>query len=300
MDFPALGASSSGAAAASSYATLQQQQQQAAAAAAKQQMQRQQQQQQQHREEVEQGLFSGAVNFALQDTSSVPLPPPFSAAMAPPPGSPAALSNGTFSPLDSAVHLAYGGSSSGGGGVGVPVGLGVSGGVGADVQPLPSRLGMPGHLLHLLDRRRAESAGTACTGSDGGLSPAGDQPVSRLAFAGHHLGGAAAVGTPTSTAVGTAASTAAVGGRGTSKGGILKGVAGVLRALEQVSEVLCCPITHEPFKDPVVAADGVTYERSAIMNWLSKSNTSPMSNTVLPNLHLHPNNLVKTLVEELL
>ena len=27
---------------------------------------------------------------------------------------------------------------------------------------------------------------------------------------------------------------------------------------------LCCPITHEPMSDPVVAADGTTYERAAI------------------------------------
>jgi len=27
---------------------------------------------------------------------------------------------------------------------------------------------------------------------------------------------------------------------------------------------LCCPITHEPMQDPVVAADGNSYERQAI------------------------------------
>jgi hypothetical protein len=81
------------------------------------------------------------------------------------------------------------------------------------------------------------------------------------------------------------------------KGGVLRGV---LETLEQVSEALCCPITHEVFVDPVVAADGITYERRAIVDWLSTHNTSPMTNTVLPNLQLHPNSLVKTLAEELL
>lgn len=36
----------------------------------------------------------------------------------------------------------------------------------------------------------------------------------------------------------------------------------------QLSDALrgeaCCPITHDVFSDPVVAADGTTYERSAI------------------------------------
>jgi hypothetical protein len=134
--------------------------------------------------------------------------------------------------------------------------------------------------------------------------------VSRLGFASQNLGSSAAVGTPTAT------SSAAGGGLGASKangssggsrlgasgdkrgkGGVLRGV---LETLEQVSEALCCPITHEVFVDPVVAADGITYERRAIVDWLSTHNTSPMTNTVLPNLQLHPNSLVKTLVEELL
>jgi hypothetical protein len=54
------------------------------------------------------------------------------------------------------------------------------------------------------------------------------------------------------------------------------------------------------FKDPVVAADGITYERSAITGWLTTHDTSPMTNTPLPNCELHPNNLVRTLIEELL
>jgi hypothetical protein len=30
---------------------------------------------------------------------------------------------------------------------------------------------------------------------------------------------------------------------------------------------LCCPIRMELFVDPVVAADGMTYEREAIATW---------------------------------
>jgi hypothetical protein len=50
-----------------------------------------------------------------------------------------------------------------------------------------------------------------------------------------------------------------------------------------------CPITGEPMIDPVVAADGHTYERSAIARWLSTSNKSPLTGSVLPHKDLVPN-----------
>jgi hypothetical protein len=49
-----------------------------------------------------------------------------------------------------------------------------------------------------------------------------------------------------------------------------------------------------------VAADGITYERHAISSWLTSHATSPMTNMLLSNLELHPNNLVRTLIEELM
>ncbi|PRW57847.1 ankyrin repeat [Chlorella sorokiniana] len=33
---------------------------------------------------------------------------------------------------------------------------------------------------------------------------------------------------------------------------------------------LCCPITHEVMTDPVIAADGTTYERQAIETWIAR------------------------------
>jgi hypothetical protein len=52
------------------------------------------------------------------------------------------------------------------------------------------------------------------------------------------------------------------------------------------------------FKDPVVAADGCTYERSAIEQWLETHETSPMTNAPLEHKLLFPNNLAKALVSE--
>ena len=38
-----------------------------------------------------------------------------------------------------------------------------------------------------------------------------------------------------------------------------------------------CPITQEPIKDPVLAPDFYTYERSALEQWLRTNPTSPMT-----------------------
>ncbi|KAK9828804.1 hypothetical protein WJX72_002158 [[Myrmecia] bisecta] len=42
-----------------------------------------------------------------------------------------------------------------------------------------------------------------------------------------------------------------------------------------------CPITHEVMTDPVIAADGYTYERSAIEEWFETHDTLPMTNEVV-------------------
>merc|ERR1712129_153678 len=50
-----------------------------------------------------------------------------------------------------------------------------------------------------------------------------------------------------------------------------------------------CPITGQPMIDPVVAADGHTYERTAVLRWLETSNRSPMTGTVLSHKNVVPN-----------
>ncbi|MFN7094567.1 MAG: ankyrin repeat domain-containing protein, partial [Burkholderiales bacterium] len=40
-------------------------------------------------------------------------------------------------------------------------------------------------------------------------------------------------------------------------------------------ENLLCPLTHEPFKEPVIAKDGHTYEKEAIEKWVIEKGTSP-------------------------
>lgn len=51
----------------------------------------------------------------------------------------------------------------------------------------------------------------------------------------------------------------------------------------------CCPLTDQLMRDPVVAADGFTYERSAIEAWLLKNDKSPMSHKNMLHKDLVPN-----------
>lgn len=47
---------------------------------------------------------------------------------------------------------------------------------------------------------------------------------------------------------------------------------------------LHCPITSEPFEDPVLTLDGHTYERHAISQWFESGHaTSPITGADLPS-----------------
>eukprot|EP01121_Diplochlamys_sp_Union-15-3_P017136 TRINITY_DN5973_c0_g1_i1.p1 TRINITY_DN5973_c0_g1~~TRINITY_DN5973_c0_g1_i1.p1 ORF type:complete len:193 (+),score=29.58 TRINITY_DN5973_c0_g1_i1:84-581(+) len=67
---------------------------------------------------------------------------------------------------------------------------------------------------------------------------------------------------------------------------------------ETISEEFKCPLTLEIMKDPVIAADGFSYERMAIEDWLKKSNTSPMTNLPLENKNLIPNLALRKIIQE--
>jgi hypothetical protein len=61
-----------------------------------------------------------------------------------------------------------------------------------------------------------------------------------------------------------------------------------------------CPITHALMQDPVVAADGNSYERSAIEAWLMcGSPRSPLTNQPLAHITLVPNNSLKKVIRDL-
>lgn len=61
---------------------------------------------------------------------------------------------------------------------------------------------------------------------------------------------------------------------------------------------LLCPITLALFRNPVLAQDGHTYEREAIVEWIKKDGRSPISNAPLSLEHLYPNYAIKKAVDQ--
>jgi len=67
-----------------------------------------------------------------------------------------------------------------------------------------------------------------------------------------------------------------------------------------IEQGLQCPITFELMLDPVIAADGYSYERSAMENWIAKKGAgalSPMTGIPLRHLELLPNITLRTVIE---
>ena len=66
-----------------------------------------------------------------------------------------------------------------------------------------------------------------------------------------------------------------------------------------ILNALTCPITLELFVNPVLASDGYTYERSAIVEWIKHHNgTSPMTRQTIQIKELKPNRIVKQIADQ--
>ncbi|KAI3701218.1 hypothetical protein L2E82_45867 [Cichorium intybus] len=67
----------------------------------------------------------------------------------------------------------------------------------------------------------------------------------------------------------------------------------------QIPHYFICPIFQEIMQNPMVAADGFTYEEEALKGWLdSGNNTSPMTNLELANSNLVPNLALRSAIQE--
>uniref|UniRef100_A0A7S2DZP0 U-box domain-containing protein n=1 Tax=Helicotheca tamesis TaxID=374047 RepID=A0A7S2DZP0_9STRA len=62
-------------------------------------------------------------------------------------------------------------------------------------------------------------------------------------------------------------------------------------------DVFLCPITRELMEDPVICADGHTYERYAIEMWLRTNSRSPKTNQPLSSTQLIPNHALRNTIE---
>ena len=60
---------------------------------------------------------------------------------------------------------------------------------------------------------------------------------------------------------------------------------------------MLCPITYEIMRDPVMAEDGHTYERTAIAQWWAANKNSPMTREVISNAFL-PNRPLRELIQD--
>ncbi len=67
---------------------------------------------------------------------------------------------------------------------------------------------------------------------------------------------------------------------------------------EDPNPAFICSITSEIFKDPVIAEDGHTYERSAIEDWFKKNSTSPNTGLLLANKNLLPNRVIISMIND--
>jgi len=66
---------------------------------------------------------------------------------------------------------------------------------------------------------------------------------------------------------------------------------------QSIDTLLECPITGTRFIDPVIAEDGHTYERQAIVQWLQQKQISPMTRQPISINSLRPNYIIKQILE---
>lgn len=73
-----------------------------------------------------------------------------------------------------------------------------------------------------------------------------------------------------------------------------------VKAARALLDALTCPITRMPMEEPVVAADGYTYEAHALRRWLCDGHCkSPMAGTELKNRQLRPNLALRAIAQAL-
>jgi hypothetical protein len=68
--------------------------------------------------------------------------------------------------------------------------------------------------------------------------------------------------------------------------------------MESLMQTMMCPITNDVMYDPVQGNDGSTYERSAILEWLTRKQTSPTTNMPMTPADLKVNANVRYLCDK--
>jgi hypothetical protein len=68
--------------------------------------------------------------------------------------------------------------------------------------------------------------------------------------------------------------------------------------MDEIDDIITCPITMVVMREPVVADDGHTYERSAITEWVRRKGTSPLTRERMSS-HFVPNMAIRKMIERL-
>lgn len=71
-----------------------------------------------------------------------------------------------------------------------------------------------------------------------------------------------------------------------------------IQSADQVPQAHYCPLTYLVMTDPVIDPEGNSYEKSAILEWLSRQETSPVTRSRLVPSMLVPNRALKDALEE--
>jgi Mg-chelatase subunit ChlD len=69
-------------------------------------------------------------------------------------------------------------------------------------------------------------------------------------------------------------------------------------SFDNIPSAFLCPITQDLMQNPYVDQEGNTYEYEAILNWLKKDNTSPLTRNLLSQDQLAPNRALKDSIDE--
>lgn len=80
----------------------------------------------------------------------------------------------------------------------------------------------------------------------------------------------------------------------------LKTLTQCTKTSDNFEEMISCPITCNIMKDPVITPNGISYEKLAICDWLSKNNYCPITKKKLSVNELTPNYKLKEIIDNYL
>jgi hypothetical protein len=104
------------------------------------------------------------------------------------------------------------------------------------------------------------------------------------------------------TALATATTTAATAVAAATTAAAIATAAAAAAVNEEVEvpdhlSFFCCPFTYALMCNPMMCADGHSYEEANIQHWLSNNNTSPFTNLRLEHKTLTPNHNLRNAIE---